>query len=60
MKKQISMLLATACAASLLAACGGFRVCGRFHRCIVRGDGCRRRFPLRERAEARQARLVGP
>ena len=23
MKKQISMLLATACAASLLAACGG-------------------------------------
>ena len=57
MKKQISMLLATACAASLLAACGGS---GRFHRCIVRGDGCRRRFPLRERAEARQARLVGP
>lgn len=66
MKKQISMLLATACAASLLAACGGSgstaasASAARFHRCIVRGDGCRRRFPLRERAEARQARLVGP
>ena len=27
MKKQISMLLATACAASLLAACGGSWIC---------------------------------
>ena len=30
MKKQISMLLATACAASLLAACGGSRRPGGF------------------------------
>lgn len=51
MKKQISMLLATACAASLLAACGGSgstaasASAARFHRCIVRGDGCRRPLP---------------